>query len=406
MVEAPNQNSDLGLLSEYAPELADMLVQVASDIALVLNANGVIQDVLLGGTDVEALRMVSGDWVGRSLEETVTTDTRKKVEELLDDVSANGVSRLRHLSHPSPVGPDIPFAYTIVRLGKQGPLLAVGRDLRTVMAMQQRFTTTQQEMERNYWKMRQAESRYRLLFQIATDAVLVIDPATLLITDANHAAARLFGMTTEALAGKSPTVGIAPEFASSVERILSAALTAGHAAEVKVRLALGGRTARVSATPYNSHGPTVLLLRASLAADQLAAPGAQSTLAALVERTQDAIVVTDEKGNVVMANPAFTRMLDAEEEIQVIGCPLSGWLGTIERTVPLTISALVQNGVVPMVVARLRTEKGSVIRVELSATLLPADEDASFGFILRAKNVYSMDESRDAANPVSPRNLH
>lgn len=403
MADDTGRPSDLGLLSGYAPVLADMLTQVASDIALVLDDEGVIQTVSHGGTDAESLRLMSGDWVGRALEDTVTSETRKKVAELLRDVSSSGVSRLRHLNHPSPVGPDIPFAYSVVRLGDSGPLLAVGRDLRTVMAMQQRFSTTQQEMERNYWKMRQAESRYRLLFHIATDAVLVIDPSTLKITDSNQAAARLFGLTSEQLAGKSPTIGIDPEFALTVEGLLSGALADGSAAEVRARLAKGGHAIRLSVTPYTSQGPTVLLLRARLAIDQVVNAETESKLVALFERTRDAIVVTDEQGNITMTNPAFALMLEVEDENLLTGRPLGGWLGTAESSVALTISALVQNGVVPLIAATLRTEKGRVLQVELSATLLPAGDETSFGFILRAKNVYLMESPRD---PQATRNIH
>ena len=37
---------------------------------------------------------------------------------------------------------DIPVAYTALRLGKGGPVLAVGRDLRAIAAIQQRFQRT------------------------------------------------------------------------------------------------------------------------------------------------------------------------------------------------------------------------------------------------------------------------
>jgi transcriptional regulator PpsR len=383
-----------------------MLVSVANDIALVMSETGVIQKVVLGGNDAHTLGLVSGDWVGRSFCDTVTSDTRKKVDEMLRDVAANGVSRLRHLNHPNPAGPELPFAYTTIRLGMQGPLLAVGRDLRTVVAMQQRYVSSQQEMERHYWKMRQAESRYRLLFQIATDAVFVIDTATLSITDANNAAARLFGMSTDQLVGKSPTIGIEPEFAAAVESLLTSALSAGRNAEVRVRLLKGGLPVRFSASPYVSQGPSVLLLRAQLANDQLGNAVSESRLLTLVERTGDAIVVADQNGNVILANPAFARLLEVASEDQVIGRPLGSWLGTAESRVPATISLLIQNGVVPLFVAALRTETGRVVHVELSATLLPAGDESGFGFIMRPKEINFASSVREHPDSGSSRKIH
>ena len=42
------------------------------------------------------------------------------------------------------------MAYTALRLGPDGPALAVGQDLRTLARMQQRFVRVQQELERGY----------------------------------------------------------------------------------------------------------------------------------------------------------------------------------------------------------------------------------------------------------------
>jgi PAS domain S-box-containing protein len=137
--------------------------------------------------------------------------------------------------------------------------------------------------------------------------------------------------------------------------------------------------------------------------DQVINPGTESILVTLVERTRDAIVVTDQLGNVIMANPAFSEMLETEDENQLIGRPLGGWLGTAESGVALTIAALKQNGVVPLTVASLRTEGGRMLRVELSATLLPSGDETSFGFIMRAKNVYVVESPRESA---PTRNFH
>jgi hypothetical protein len=42
-------------------------------------------------------------------------------------------------------------AYTAVRLGPQGPTLAVGHDLRAQAALQQRYLAAQEALERSYW---------------------------------------------------------------------------------------------------------------------------------------------------------------------------------------------------------------------------------------------------------------
>ena len=41
--------------------------------------------------------------------------------------------------------------------------------------MQQRLLQTQQSLERDYIRLRQAETRYRLLFDMAAEPVLIVD---------------------------------------------------------------------------------------------------------------------------------------------------------------------------------------------------------------------------------------
>ena len=166
-VRASREGQDLAALSTLAPELAEMLVSVASDIALVIDAEGVIQRVALGGS--EPVKTMADEWVGRALVDTVTSSTRKKIEQLLADVAATGLSRSRQVNHPSPLGLDVPMAYSAVRLGQGGPLLVVGRDMSVVSAMQQRLVHAQAEMERDYWQRRHADSRIAGAGRIAAE---------------------------------------------------------------------------------------------------------------------------------------------------------------------------------------------------------------------------------------------
>ena len=44
--------------------------------------------------------------------------------------------------------------------------------------MQQRLLQTQQSLERDYIRLRQAETRYRLMFDMASEPVLIVDADT------------------------------------------------------------------------------------------------------------------------------------------------------------------------------------------------------------------------------------
>ena len=54
--------------------------------------------------------------------------------------------------------------------------------------MQSRLIAAQQTMERDYWKMREIETRYRVLFDVSNEAIVLLKADTLKMTEANPAA--------------------------------------------------------------------------------------------------------------------------------------------------------------------------------------------------------------------------
>ena len=84
-------------------------------------------------------------------------------------------SNWRQVNHPSPGGEDIPVLYSAINIGRDDRFVVVGRDLRPLAVMQQRLINAQQSMERDYIRLRHAETRYRLLFQVSSEAVMIVD---------------------------------------------------------------------------------------------------------------------------------------------------------------------------------------------------------------------------------------
>ena len=242
-----DSESDLSALSPLASELASTIARVASDIALVIDSDGVISAVAEGQA-VQA--QGCGDWVGRRWIDTVTASTQPKIQSLLDEVNRQGVvSRRREVSHPAQGGESLPMTWAAIRLGADGPVLAVGRDLRAVAAIQQRFVEAQQDLERHFWNRRQAESRYQLLFQVAHDAVLVLDALSLRVQQANEACADLFGHPLALIVGRTLAESLPPSARAAVAELLAHARSSGRAAEIRVRLAQGALDIAVTPLP-------------------------------------------------------------------------------------------------------------------------------------------------------------
>lgn len=145
--------AELAVLAQYAPHLAQAFASLACDIALVIDRDGII--TAIAHNDARSLAEASQGWLGRPLSSTVTLQTRHKIDKLLADVSATGIARRREVNlaqatQASPADDEIAVAYTALRLGPEGPALAVGQDLRALARMQQRFVRVQQELERGY----------------------------------------------------------------------------------------------------------------------------------------------------------------------------------------------------------------------------------------------------------------
>ena len=165
-----------------------------------LDLDGVIQDVTLSnGISGEAV----DDWRGRPWVDTVGDSVSGKVARMLADARDSGVSAFRQVNQRFPSGLEVPMEYTTVRLGGKAGMIAIGRNLNAVAELQSRLIAAQQAMEQEYWKLREVETRYRMLFDASNEAVLLLKADTLRILEANPAAIRALGLAR----GTGPAAG-------------------------------------------------------------------------------------------------------------------------------------------------------------------------------------------------------
>ncbi len=382
--------------SSLAPELAATFVSVASDIALVIDADGVIRNV---ATAQGVLGSAVHEWVGKPWADTVTADTRTKVEQSLTEAGSTGTSRRYEVNHRTQPGTDIPMAYSTIRLGEHGPVLAVGRDLRAIAAIQQRFVDSQREMERDYWKLRQAESRYRLLFQVATDAVLVVDGLTLKVQEANAACSALFHRPTAELIGLDMTFAVARRSRAGVEALLASSRSSGRSGEIRAQLDGTARSVHLSATPFRGETGLLLLVRARAVDARESSSESSVRLADFVERMPDAVVIVDSSGRVVMANPAFLGLCGLAHEAQAKGRSLADWAGDGQASVAALLDAVRHAGIATHVDTVLQGAGAVPLAVEVSAVLLEDGDQECIGLTLRRKNVAA---EAPGAHPLAP----
>jgi transcriptional regulator PpsR len=384
---------------------ATRLVQASSDIALVLDDEGTILDVVIHGDDAAAKRARA--WRGQPWVQTVTPESRQKVEAMLRDAQAAAdaeTARWRQVNHAGDDGDELPLMYSTVRLGEDDArgrthsrIVAFGRDLRAMVALQRRLIDTQQAMERDYWRFREAETRYRHLLETSSEAVLIVDGATQKVLEANPAARTLCSSTRAKLVGAPLGSLFEPAHGERLQDLLAAARSVGKKDAVRARMADGSTDVAVSASVFRQEDAAFVLVRlAALPHDSTSAKGAarrggagggrgggwENTLATFVQNSPDGLVFCDEAGRVLSANRAFLTLAELSAEDQARGQPLDRWLGRTGVELGVLITNLRQRGSVGRFVTALRGEYGTEIEVEISAAQL-AGADTVLAFAIR-----------------------
>jgi len=365
-------------------EAAAALLTAACDVALVLDSKGVIRDLAFGSEDL--LLEGYGGWIGRPWASTVTVESRPKVEALLREAASATAPRWRQVNHPSARGADVPVLYSMVPVGTKGRMVAIGRDLRAIASLQQQLVGAQQSMERDYSRLRQTETRYRLLFQIAAEAILIVDASSQKVIEANPAAIELLATTAKNIVGRSFPEGFDADSTRALQRMLASIRATGRADELRVRLADRKTEFTVSASLFRQENAEHVLVRLSpLAAGTSTAlvSGNRSKLLEVIDQSPDGFVVTGPDGKILTANRAFLDMAQLATEEQARGESLERWLGRPGVDLGVLVANLRQHGSVRMFATTLRGEYGYITEVEISAVAVLNVEQPCLGFTIR-----------------------
>jgi transcriptional regulator PpsR len=359
------------------------LIGSSSDVALVVDSDGIVRDVSFGSADLakDAYR----GWIGKPWTDTVTVESRPKIEELLRDTNAESASRWRQVNCPAASGPDVPIRFSAIRANANRQLIVIGRDLRAMAALQQRLAEAQQAMEREYARIRGAEKRYRLLFQLASEAVLIVDASSQRIEEANPSAAKWIGKDPKKLVG----ITIGELFEDSDKSVLQSFFAALRVAprvdNVHVKLAAAQQSLLLSGALFRQENSAhFLLLFARLGAQSDAPSAEQTALLKVIDLLPEALVVTDANHRIVTANSAFLDMIQAATLEQARGEPIERWVGRPSVDVDLIFTNLRTHGFIRHFSTVLRGLLGSVEEIELAAVSVPGGSAPSIGFSIRA----------------------
>ncbi len=392
-------------LNHLDSETAGRLITVAGDIAIVLSdaRQGLIRDVAFGSDALSA--SMADKWIGQPWADTVNTDSRSKVEALLRDSAAKGMPRWRMVNQLAAGGQSLPVMYAAVQLNGEGQIIAFGRSMQPMANLQQQLVSAQQSMEREYLKLRQAEARHRLLFQVASEAVLIVDASNRKVIEANPAAGTLLGERATRLVGRLFPEGFDEPSTQALHGLLGAVQATGRTNDVAVKSADGTREFIAAASLFREQRSSFFLIRLStLNAERASAsPSQNSKVLEIVASAPEGFVVTNLEGRILFANRAFLDLVQLATEEQSRNEPLERWLGRPGVDFNLLTAQLREHGALRLFATQLRGEYGSTSDVEICAVSVVDGEEPCFGFTIRdvgQRVIFDRQVSRDKPRSV------
>jgi transcriptional regulator PpsR len=377
MFKAPEKS-----IGELRSEEAAKLIAAAADIAVVIDRKGTIRDF---STSSELSNEACANWIGQSWLDVVTPESRKKAQDLLKPAAEASLVRWRQVNHPAGDQPDIPIRYTSLLLGTGGKVLALGQDLRPQAALQQRILEAQATMEREYARLRESETRYRALFQVSSEAVLIIEASTQKVVETNPAASQLLANGSKSITGRQFGDLFSPGSAPRALECLASAQTVPRVEGVLVESAHGGRQLLLSVSMVRQNRSTYYLVRL---APQNAAESTQgllvrSNVLQAFEQLPDGLVLVDKDRRIMTCNTAFLDLCELSQESQLKGEPVDRWLGRVSVDIDVLFAHVREHGSTRRFATMVRGEYGGRSEVDITAVFVAGSQNPYYALSLR-----------------------
>ncbi len=356
-----------------------------SDLCVLLEPDGRV--VAASAKADSALVPVVDSWAGRLLSDVLDDGSAQKLARRIEQVQCQepGLApRWAELVHVLGEGDVVPVRYAIYLLPDRKHLLMLGQDQRPTIEMQQLLLNAQIALERDHEAQREIDTRYRLLMDFTTDAIVLLATTSGQIVDINHDAAAILGRARADLIGK-PLIdylnGVTREgLVSGLERPAAA----GAASVIDVEAKTSQRMYQATGKLFRASGEQLAIIRLKdPAGGSIGDQRLSDNLRQLFNHGADAIVFADRDGNILAASETFLNLTDAPSSGAVRGRSLSEFLarGVVDLRVLLENAR--RAGQLRMYATKLNTDFGAQLGVEISATWLDDQFDPVLALVIR-----------------------
>lgn len=353
------------------------------DVTLLLDMDGVIREATLSSSlsneNVDA-------WLGKSWSDIVDRGG-DKIQRMMQDTKRSGLSAFRQITQRFPSGLEIPMEFTTVLLGGRAGMLAIGKNLQAVAELQARLISAQQTIERDYWKLREIETRYRLVIEDSNEAVLLARVADLKIIEANRSATSALAASSrrkEGLVGCEFLQEIASKDRKPVDAMLRRVRDQGKAPGIVIHLGESSAPWMLRGSLMTSESTPVFLLQMNPMGTSTAKSRFEhEDLDALLDGLPDAIATITEDGELRRVNQAFLELVEIGSKEAVRGKPLNRWLSRPGADLGVLISNVERHGTVRLLSTAIQGELGTETEIEISAAGLSDGDNKLIALVLR-----------------------
>lgn len=395
---------DSGAIPLIAPEMLGNIISEVADLGIVISETGTVLSVLVSPNN--ATFRVLSHLEQKDIRTALTIESVSKFEtriaEFLETASGSNSVELNHADETGRW--EFPVRYSFHRIGPDGAILMLGRDLRPVAEMQQQLVKAQLALERDYESQREYDTRFRVLMENVSEAVVFVSAQSGSITEANPAATILLGESRDALIGASFSQAFEGRARGDLIDALATQAMSDRDGKTATVIRSSGQSVDIVPTLFRAAGERVLLCRilardtSTSAADDLA-----SNVTGLYSHGAEAIVFTLANGQVISANDAFLNLIDVAHDINLRGRSLADYLQRGSVDLKVMVDNATRAGKMRMYATKIAGDYGSPRSVEVSVTKLETGQQNVFAFVLRDTN--HADASRTTANPTSDESM-
>jgi transcriptional regulator PpsR len=353
------------------------------DVTLLLDLDGIIREASLS----PSLSKEGGQgWVGKRWKDTVTETASDRVGRIVEDTRSTGVSAFRQVLQRFPSGLELPMEYTTVLLGGRAGLMAVGKSLQAVAELQSRLITAQQTMERDYWKLREVETKYRLLFDASHEPVVLLNASTLRIVEANPMAVQAMGLggSSKSVIGRPFLAEVSAADRDAFQTMLLRVREQAKAPGISIHLGKDQKPWFVRGSLMSPETGPVLLLQFTARVSAATATYTEGiSVDDLIERLPDAFIVLDKNGVIRRTNRAFLDLVEVGAKGSVIGEQLARWLSRAGADLTVLLANVERHRTIRLFTTTIQGELGTTTEVEISATGSSDTDPTYLGVLIR-----------------------